>query len=806
MKSARLLILLLVPLAVFAQNEPAHDLAAAANRALAVISGKLKATGLQQPVEALRDRWGVAHIYAQNQHDLFFAQGFVAAQDRLFQMELWKRAGQGRLAEILGPAFLARDVNARLLRYRGDMKAEYESYSPDSEAILTAFTDGINAYIASLTAPSGPGFPVEFQLAGFSPDAWRPEDCLNRMAAFSMTGNAFSELEHAQAVALLGAEKGSILFEFDPAVTLDPAPGADFAGLAPSLLQNLIGSDQRIEFPARAPEGSNNWTVSGALTYSGKPLLANDPHRVIGLPSLRYMVHLVAPGWNVAGAGEPGLPGVALGHNEHIAWGFTIFGLDQQDLYLEELNPADPLQYKTENGWQRMETQHEKFRVKKPASAAEIRNDIVQDPADPSSTDVVLKFTRHGPVLWEDGKRARALRWVGSEPGTAGYVASLAIDRAQNWEQFESAVARWKVPSENLVYADTAGNIGEHSAGLAPVRKWTGLLPVPGVGGFDWTGFVPVGELPHSFNPKEGFIATANHKMIPDRYPYNVGFEWASPYRITRIRSVFADAKKHNHKLTLPDIAFMQNDITSLAAIEFQKLLQLTPLKNDPSLRSFLGWDGELKRESPEAALYEVWLEQIRVALADRFSKGKTTPLQALSGRFQEMPPDSTLRRLKNPEQNLFGDDPVALRNQLLAATLHSAREQLSKLLGADASQWSWGKLHVVRFRHALDQQPGAKDLFGLGPLPRPGDEYTLNATGTNDSWEQVSGASYRQILDLNAWDRSWVINTPGQSGQPGSSHYSDLMQLWDVGRYFPLLYSRKAVEGETTDRLTLEP
>jgi len=805
MKSVPTLLLLLLPVCVFAQNVRPQDLAAAAHKALAVTSGKLKISGLQQPVEVLRDRWGVAHIYARNQHDLFFAQGFVAAQDRLFQMELWKRAGQGRLAEVLGPAFLARDVNARLLRYRGDMRAEYESYAPDTLAILTSFTDGINAYIAGLTATGGPGLPVEFQLAGFSPDAWHPEDCLNRMAAFSMTGNAFSELEHAQAVALIGAERASKLFDFDPAVTLDPAPGTDFTGLAASLLKNLIGSDQRIEFPARAPEGSNNWTVSGALTYSGKPLLANDPHRVIGLPSLRYMVHLVAPGWNVAGAGEPGLPGVALGHNEHIAWGFTIFGLDQQDLYLEELNPADPLQYKTENGWQRMGVRHEKFGVKKPASATDIRNDVVRDPEDPSSTDVVLKFTRHGPVLWDDGKRALALRWVGSEPGTAGYLASLAIDRAENWDQFESAVARWKVPSENLVYADTVGNIGEHSAGLAPIRKWTGLLPAPGQGGFDWSGFVPVGELPHFFNPKEGFIATANHKMIPDYYPYNVGFEWTSPYRITRIRSVFASAKDHNHKLTLPDMAFLQNDITSLAALEFQKLLRSTPLQNDPTLRAFLEWDGELERKSGEAALYEVWLEQVQGALAEQLSKGNGA-LQALGERFKELPPDSILRLLRNPEKGLFGDDPLAGRNELLAATLKSAREQLSHLLGPDESQWSWGNLHAVQFRHALDQQPGAKELLDLGPLARPGDEYTLNATGMGDSWEQISGASYRQIIDLNDWDRSWVVNTPGQSGQPGSPHYLDLMPLWDVGRYFPLLYTRKAVEGETTDRLTLEP
>jgi penicillin G amidase len=473
-----------------------------ARAALSQVSGALKVDGLQEPVNVLRDRWGLAHIYAQNQHDLFFAQGFVAAQDRLFQMELWKRSGQGRLAEILGPSALQRDVNARLLSYRGDMKLELESYSPDTREILESFTQGINAYIASRTASGGQGLPLEFQIAGFQPEPWKPIDCLNRMAAFSMTGNAFAELAHAQATQAVGAEAASSLFDFDPPVRLDPAPGADLAGLSPALLRNLVGSDTRIEFP-KALQESNNWTVSGKLTRSGKPLLANDPHRVIAEPSLRYMVHLVAPGWDVIGAGEPGLPGVALGHNQNIAWGFTTFGLDQQDLYLEDLNPADPSQYRTAHGWDNIQVRRESFGVR-----------------GSPDVQVELKFTNHGPVLWQDGKRALALHWVCAEPGTAGYLGSLAVDRAQNWQDFEAAVARWKVPSENIVYADRKGNIGEHSVGLAPLRKeWTGLLPVPGAGRYEWSGFVATQELPHQFNPAAGFVATANHKMIPEGYP-----------------------------------------------------------------------------------------------------------------------------------------------------------------------------------------------------------------------------------------------------------------------------------------------
>jgi len=386
-----------------------------AQAALSEVQGTLKVTGLERPVNVLRDRWGVAHIYAQNQHDLFFAQGYVAAQDRLFQMELWKRSGQGRLAEVLGPSAVQRDINARLLSYHGDMKAEYESYAPDTQQILEAFTAGINAYIESRLAPGGPSLPLEFQLAGFKPEPWKPADCLNRMAAFSMTGNAFDELEHAQVVSTVGADAASLLFDFDPPVKLDPAPGTNLAGLSPALLHNLVGSDTRIEFPRHPAEGSNNWTVSGKLTRSGKPLLANDPHRVTAEPSLRYMVHLVAPGWNVIGAGEPGLPGVALGHNQNIAWGFTIFGLDQQDLYLEELNPANASQYKTAKGWETVQVRKATFGIR-----------------GAKSVEVDLKFTAHGPVLWEDGKRALALRWVGAEPGTAGYLGSLAVDRAQN--------------------------------------------------------------------------------------------------------------------------------------------------------------------------------------------------------------------------------------------------------------------------------------------------------------------------------------------------------------------------------------
>lgn len=748
---------------------------------LSPIRGNLLVPGLENSVNVLRDRWGIAHIYAKNQHDLFFAQGFVVAQDRLFQMEMWKRAGQGRLAEVLGPSAVQRDINARLLRYRGDMRAEYESYSPDTEAIVHAFTDGINAEIRSLTAKGGPGLPIEFQLADFQPEPWKPEDCLNRMAAFSMTGNAFSELRDAELVAKFGVQKASSILSLDPKVTLDPAPGVDLSGLNPSLLENLIGSDARIEFPSDTSQGSNNWTISGNLTSTGKPILANDPHRVVGLPSLRYIVHLVAPGWNVIGAGEPGLPGVAVGHNQQIAWGFTIFGLDQQDLYLEDLNPQDPLEYKRPNGWGRMRVQHATIAVKGKAPL-----------------EVELKFTRHGPVVWEDGKRALALCWVGAEPGTAGYLGSLAVDQATNWNEFERAMNRWKVPSENIVYADVDGNIGEHSTGLAPLRKsWTGLLPVPGSANYEWSGYVPNSDLPHSFNPPTGFLATANHKMIPEGYPYNVGFEWAAPFRFHRIEEVLSGVRASGRKITLDDMEKLQTDVVSLPARPLISLLREASTKPTAATQMMQAWDATVSRESAAAALYEVWLRNLRKAVSEK---------EGIEVVEDDWSLEKVLEELSEPSPELFGADAIAGRNQVLLQTLDSAWEQTTQLLGPDPQKWSWGTLHTIRFRHSLDRLPGAASSLDLGPLSRPGDGYTVNATWVGSKFEQEGGASYREILDTADWDRSLAVNTPGQSGQPGSPHYSDLLALWNKGEYFPLIYSRQAVEANAQDRLVLAP
>jgi penicillin amidase len=717
-------------------------------------AASLQVRGLRAPVDVVRDRWGVPHIYAANEHDLFFAQGFVQAGDRLYQMEVWKRAGQGRLAEVFGPAFTGRDLAARKLRYRGSMEAEYASYGPRTRPILTAFTAGINAYLA-LHADS---LPVEFALAGFRPEPWKPEDCLQRMAAYGLMGNADAELRNALLVNALGTDTAARFIAPHPRVALDPPATPLLEGLTPELLRDFVGSDLRIE----VPNGSNNWTVAGKKTATGKPLLANDPHRTVAIPSLRYLVHLVAPGWDVIGAVEPALPGVGIGHNRQIAWGITVFPIDQQDLYVEEVRDGE---VRTAKGWEPIRTRHETIAVK-----------------NAKPVEATLEYTGHGPIVWRQGNRALALRWAGAEPGTAGYLASLAIDRATNWNEFLAACRRWKVPAENIIYADRKGNIGEQSAGLAPRRAWTGLLPVSGADGeHEWSGWIPFAQLPRQFNPSRGFIATANDQVIPDNDRRNLGYAWATPFRIDRIAAVLSA----DRKFTAAELGMLQNDVTSLAARQFLAALRAAhPAAGHPAASLLLGWDGVVSADSSVAPLYEVWIDRLR---RDLLARDVPEPLRAAASRAMT---SATLLELTE-------HDPALLLSSLDAAWLEAR-----KLFGDDPAQWRWEKIHTLALHHALDRKDPS---FDPAPVGRPGDNDTVDVTSFRaPNFEQVHGASFREVLDVDDWDRSLAINVPGASGDPQSPHYADLLPLWARGELFPLVYSRAAVESaaESTTRL----
>lgn len=739
-------------------------------RRLAQIEGTISLPELDQPVEILRDRWGVAHIYAQTVHDLFFAQGFVAAQDRLYQIEIWRRTGAGELAEILGPDYVSRDRIARLVRYRGDMAAEWASYSPQSKEIAKAFTSGINAYVERNRG----NLPIEFELLDFEPGIWKPEHVLLRVAGLLMVRNISQEIARAKMVTQLGVEETLRWYPTDPNRDLRPDPEVDLAGI-----DDRVTSEYRraVSIPVLyEQDGSNNWVVNSELSASGAPLLASDPHRPVILPSLRYLIHLNAPGWNVIGSGEPALPGVAIGHNERVGWGFTIVQYDLADLFVEKTNPENNRQYLFQGEWLDMKVEREEVRVKGRSEPEQVE----------------LAFTRNGPVIWEDPENHRvvALRWAGQEPGTAGYLGSLALDQVSDWDEFVEAMRAWKVPAENIVYADVDGNIGWVAAGLMPVREgWSGLLPVPGhTGQYKWRSFLDVEDLPQLFNPASGYIATANHQIIPDGYTRELGFDWSAPYRFERINEVLAEGGQ----FSLEDFKALQLDETSLPARQLVALLRESSDGSSKAVAAFDGWDFVLGVESNQAALFEAWMKRLPIKYIDAYAPPSS---RGLISRYLQLPTlIDGLRAI-----------PAEQRHRIMSESLDEAFAELTSTLGADFADWRWGDLHKISFRHPLSNSPERRAELDLGSIRRGGDGFTPNAT-RGPGYSQSSGASYRHILDLADWDRSVFTSTPGQSGQPGSPHYGDLLPMWAEGRYAPLVFSRSAVEENTAHRLLLEP
>ena len=747
-------------------DDPVQTLRDESIKRLASLEGTASVGGLEQPVEILRDRWGVAHIYAKNVHDLFFAQGYVAAQDRLYQIEIWRRTGAGELAEVLGPEYLSRDRIARLVTYRGDMEAEWASYSPHSREIAEAFTSGINAYVEQ----NRDNLPVEFELLDFEPGVWQPEDVLLRVAGLLMVRNISQEIARAQMVSQLGQEMTQKWYPTDPVRQPRPDPDIDLAGI-----DDRVTSEYRqaVSIPVlHEQDGSNNWVVSSELSETGKPLLASDPHRPVILPSLRYLVHLNAPGWNVIGSGEPALPGVAIGHNERVGWGFTIVQYDLADLFVEKTNPENPSQYQLRGDWLDMQIEREEVRVK----------------GKDQPEQVELKFTRNGPVIWEDPENDRvvALRWAGQEPGTAGYLGSLALDQVEDWDGFVEAMRAWKVPSENIVYADIDGNIGWVPAGLMPVREgWSGLLPVPAhTGRYRWNGFRGVDELPQIKNPASGYVATSNHNIVPEGYPHDLGFDWSDPYRFERIDEVLTEGGK----FSVEDFKRLQHDETSLPA---RALIAMLP-EGAEAGAVFDGWDFVLDVDSNAAALFEAWMKK----LPAKFVAAQAPPAarQLIERNLQLTNLITGLR-----------DTPAEQRRGVLIESLEEAFAELASTLGADSSRWRWGDLHTIGFRHPLSNSDPRRAVFDLEPVQRGGDGFTPNAT-RGPGYSQSSGASYRHILDFADWDRSVFTSTPGQSGQPGSPHYDDLLPLWAEGEYAPLVFTREAVEENTAHRMLLQP
>ena len=766
----------------------------------AVRRERVATPGLHQPAEILIDHWGVPHIYAGDDHDAFFLQGYNAARDRLWQMDLWRKRGLGQLSKAFGPDFAAEDRAARLFLYRGDMAAEWVAYGPRAQARTEAFAAGINAYVAKVRAGQAP-LPVEFAITHSQPDEWSAEDIV-RIRSHALTGNITSEVARARVACLAGLPADHLRQKIEPAWTVEVPKGLDPCDVPAEVLRDYQLATQEVSFEPQtrklamldrpAPEeGSNNWVVGPGRTVTGRPILANDPHRGLGAPSIRYIAHLNAPGLSVIGAVEPSQPGVIIGHNDKIAFGLTIFAIDQQDLYVYDLNPADPHQYRYQGHWEPMRVERQTLEVKGEAPR-----------------EVELDFTRHGPVLYVDAARhkAFALRTNWADPGTSGYFGTSELLTASDWGQFRAAMARWGAPSENMIYADTAGNIGWQAVGRAPIRpNWDGLLPVPGDGRYEWKGYLSLDALPHIYNPAQGWFASANEMNLPADYPYKtrkVAFEWSDPSRIMRIKSVLAA----NPRLSLADSTALQMDDYSAVAHRLAALL--APLKTDDAalaqaIAMLVAWDDHESVHSGPAALFELWsTRHLPAAVAEQ-----TVPAPA-RGLIAHGSLEAITTALETADPAL-GPDPKAVRDAILVTSLKAALNDVTARLGSDPSGWAWGRLHYAQWAPAVAAlaDPATRAQMTVGPLEvRGGSSTPAASTYRADSFNAASGASFRMDLDVGAWDNSVAINGAGQSGDPYDPHYRDLFPLWAGGGFVPLLFSRPAVEAATERVISLTP
>jgi penicillin G amidase len=767
--------------------------------------------GLAGPADIVIDHWGIAHIFATTSRDAFFLQGYNAARDRLWQIDLWRKRGLGLLAKSFGPAYVEQDRAARLFLYRGDMQKEWASYAPETKEWVDAYVAGVNAYVAEVRRGIKP-LPVEFKLTGSEPDDWNAEDVV-RIRSHALVSNITSEVARARVVCAAGLKADQLRRRIEPqGHRMVVPPGLNPCDIPADVLNDyvlatkpvefneLAGKEQRADIaPAsqlasrldsQSSEGSNNWVLAPSRTATGRPILANDPHRQLGAPSLRYVVGLSAPGLDIIGAGEPALPGVAIGHNDDIAFGITIFAIDQEDLYVYELKQGDPSSYRYKSGWERMNLIHETIEVKGGVSR-----------------EVMLRYTRHGPVLAADDKanRAFAIRTVWNEPGLSGYLGSSRLLKAKNWNEFIVASNAWGAPPLNLVYADTKGNIGWAASGRVPVRKnWDGLLPVPGDGRYEWAGFHGKDVLPRSFNPAKGFFATANEMNLPAGYPNEqnrIAFEWTDRSRIDRIEELLRTSTKQS----LADSMAIQTDSVSTQSRRAVALLSSLSSQDADLARALVllkTWDHNESISSVAAAIYEVWATKYL---------GRATVARATPEAARKLVGDGHLEAvifyLEHPDGAL-GADPVA-RNAILLESLKSALGELSQRLGPDMDTWAWGRLHHATFEPAAARLADAqlRAQMTVGPLQIPGSASTPRAQTYRPADFSVSaGASVRLVMDVGAWDDSVVINTPGQSGDPMSAHYRDLFPLWAAGSYVPLRFSRDAVLRDAEEIIHLKP
>ena len=770
-------------------------------------SGTVQLAGLQASVAVVRDASGIPHITASNTDDLFFAQGFVQAQDRLFQMDLWKRSVQGRLSEVLGANFIQRDSMTRRVQFRGDLDREWSSYGPDTRRIAVAFTNGINAWVRIARQD----LPEEFALAGWAPEFWRPEDLLNRTDAFLASRNALDELFRARLVAALGAPRVDQLLPLpdgertaiDPNVDLsaityvvpdavrrvgtppffltlqgrvseEPRPGTRAAQVAspgsspgtftrraaerdapPTTAPAGAAAPPRAAFERRLSSGGVAWAIGAAKSATGAPMLAVSSFGRFEIPSVRYLVHLSAPGWNVAGATSPWLPGVAIGHNDRIAWAMTTAAVDTQDIFVERVNPADTHQTERDGHWVDMAVDHERVDVKGRATPVEFDR----------------LYTANGVVVAQDKERSLVytLRWSGTEPGGAAELGALAVGRATSWPEFRAALAHWKMPVADFVYADVDGHVARQRAGLAPIRPagW-GNLPARGWSSDrTWRGFVDLTAAAAMVDPPAAFVLSAE----------------VDAARQARLNEVLAGPGARS----LEDIRRLSEDVKAWNASQILPVLQkigLVPEDIRAARDRLLGWDGRVDAESAESAVYVAWEDAIRSLLANQ----ARVP-DELRGEFATLVDPVPV--ITHPTAVWFPGDVILGRDRLLVDALSLVAREVGP--GQIAAR-------TTTFEHPLAVFEPARRRFNSAPVPQPGYPDTVFAADSR------GGPFFSAVFDVKDWGNSVVANLPGQSGSPASPHYDDFAAKRLSGEASFLSFARTSTESAAAETLILRP
>lgn len=780
------------------------------NKPLAQIDGTARLEGLQANVQVTRDVNGVPHIVAESLDDLYMAQGYVHAQDRLYQMFFFRTLARGRLGELFQPRLADADRFLRTLGFVRVAEAEYELLEPATRSALEAYTRGVNTFVNT----HRDSLPIEFSLLGVDFEEWTPVDTLlfGKVQALDLTDTWAHELLASDLLQAVGE---------DVARTLLPDYPLDVSGTVPRTGARSFERDVEAFASVLQPLksgwgeglGSNAWAVAGSKSATGSALLANDPHLGVRNPSIWYQVHLSTRDGthDVAGFGFAGVPGIVTGHNKDIAWGVTNLAADVMDVYLERLDPeAHPGQYMSAGEWKPLTVYTETIAVR-----------------DGTPVTQTVRVTEHGPIISDAVPISPALsttitgtysiRWTALEPSRI-LDAVHGLQTASNWDEFRSALSRWDVPGQNFIYADRQGNIGYQATGRIPVRgQRVGTLPAEGwTGENEWPGYIPFEDLPSIYNPPERFVATANNRPYDERAANAFPGYFAPPWRIDRIREVLGS----KDKVSLDDMQSLQLDTLSPLARRVVPFLTAVQQSEEPVIQAadlLKGWDGSMAADSAPAAIYEVTVNTvISRTVGDEMERDIF--LQYLDNRGgQALRAISDL--LDRPDDPLWDRkdtaDVVERRDDVLKDSLVRATAELAAFLGENMNEWSWGKIHTITPRHEFSGATLVGGMFEMPSQPIGGSMSTVAVAGyplvaagfpLQQVYPVTLHQSYRMLLDTGDWSSGKAVFATGQSGQPGSPFRDNLYPLWVNGEYIPMLFDAAEVESNKKGVLTLTP